>query len=219
MIKIFHLNKSFPAKGVVFDELGLRIHQGQFVALSGDSGSGKSCLLRIIAGFLPPDSGQILVAGKNILGLDEWGRVALRREVSLVPQEVSLLADRSVEENIAFALRVRDAGRGKVKSLCARWLDTFGLAEFKTALPADLARGEQVKLMLARALAVQPKLLLVDEPTANLDAASSRSVMNIICEAHGKGLTTVVGTKDTSLQINVAARVIVLKDGKAVERY
>ncbi len=219
MIKIFHLTKSFPAKGVIFNELGLRVRPGEFVILCGDSGRGKSCLLRIIAGFLAPDSGQVIVAGRNLQGLDESERVMLRREVSLVPQEVSLLDDRSVEENISFALRVRDVGRHKVKAVCERWLDTFGLADYKSALPGDLARGEQLKVMLARALAVEPKLLLVDEPTANLDAATGETVMGVMREAHGKGLTTVLSTKDASLRVDVAARVIELKDGKAVERY
>ena len=219
MIKIFHLKKSFPAKAVVFNELGLRIHPGEFAVLCGDTGRGKSCLLRIIGGYLAPDSGQVIVAGKNLNHLDEWGRIELRREVSLVTQEGSLLADRSVEENISFALRVQDVGRRKVKALVARWLDTFALADFKHALPGDLARGEQVKVMLARALAVEPKLLLVDEPTANLDAATGQSVMAVIREAHTKGLTTLLTTKDSKLSIGGVSRVIELRDGKAVERY
>jgi ABC-type methionine transport system ATPase subunit len=219
MIKIFHLTKSFPAKGVVFDELALRIPPGQFVVLSGDSGCGKSSLLRIIAGLVAPDSGQVIVAGRKLEGLDETEQVALRREVSLVPQEVSLLPGRNVAENISFALRVRDVSRRQVKTLCARWLDTFGLSELASAAPEELALGEQVKLMLARALAVGPKLLLIDEPTASLDASSTRAVISIICEAHGKGLTTVLATKDPSIRLNLAARVILLKDGTASEKY
>ena len=218
MIKIYHLTKSFPAKGLLFDELALRVAPGELLFLTGSSGVGKSCLLRIIAGMLRPDSGQVVVTGRNLETLDESGLSRLRREVALVPQEPLLLASRSVAENVSFALRARGATAGAAGEASRRWLDNFSISELSRARPADLSRGEQFKVMLARALAGSPKVLLVDEPAASLDAESLGAALRLIAEENSRGMTVVVTAKDGKPPGLQAPRAVELEKGKAVER-
>jgi putative ABC transport system ATP-binding protein len=201
------------------DGVSLQVAAGEFVALLGSSGSGKSSLLNLIAGLDRPTSGTVNVEGKNLAGLsrEELAKYRLRT-VGMVFQSFNLVARMTLAENVELPLRFAEVDRGERDSLTRQAMERVGLGERATHRPSELSGGEQQRAALARALINQPKILLADEPTGNLDSHTGTEIMNFIREFNeGLGMTVVMVTHERALAERYARRLIFLADGRLVD--
>jgi putative ABC transport system ATP-binding protein len=199
---------------VALDDVSLRVSVGEFVAVMGPSGSGKSTLLRLAGGLDRPTSGRILLAGRDLAGLDEAALAqALRRQIGFVFQETNLLASLTAAENVALALEL-DGVRPKAAMAGARGLlDSLGLAATGSRFPGQLSGGEQQQVAIARAVAGGRSLLLADEPTGALDALTGESVMGLLRQRCQAGCAVVLATHNVR-HAAWADRVVFLDDGR-----
>jgi putative ABC transport system ATP-binding protein len=196
------------------DNVSLRVGAGEFVAVMGPSGSGKSTLLRLAGGLDRPTSGRVLLAGRDLAGLDEAGLAqALRRQIGFVFQEANLLASLTAAENVALALEL-DGVRPRAAMAAARGLlDTLGLGTAGGQFPGQLSGGEQQRVAIARAVAGGRSLLLADEPTGALDAITGESVMSLLSQRCATGCAVVLATHNVR-HAAWADRVVFLNDGR-----
>jgi putative ABC transport system ATP-binding protein len=199
---------------VGLDDVSLRVSVGEFVAVMGPSGSGKSTLLRLAGGLDRPTSGQVLLAGRDLAGLDEAGLAqALRRQIGFIFQETNLLASLTAAENVALALELDDV-RPKAAMAGARGLlESLGLAAVGNRFPGQLSGGEQQQVTIARAVAGGRSLLLADEPTGALDAITGETVMRVLRQRCAAGCAVVLATHNVR-HAAWADRVLFLADGR-----
>lgn len=199
--------------GITFD-----IGSGEFVALLGASGSGKSSLLNLIAGLDSPTSGQVVSGGKDLAALSRQDLAEYRRHtVGMVFQSFNLIPSMTVMENVELPLRFAEVDRSKRNQLATNALARVGLSGRLTHRPIELSGGEQQRVALARALVNQPSILLADEPTGNLDSHTGTEVMELIRELNtNSGMTVVLVTHEQAIAEKYAARMISLADGKVV---
>jgi len=201
------------------DGISLRVPAGEFVALLGTSGSGKSSLLNLIAGLDRPTAGAVIVAGKDLAGLSR-AELAQHRlhSVGMVFQSFNLIPRMTVIENVELPLRFAEVERSQRDSLACEALDRVGLGKRLDHRPSELSGGEQQRTALARALINRPNLLLADEPTGNLDSRTGTEIMNLIREFNESlGMTVVMVTHERTLAERYAQRLIFLADGKLVD--
>jgi len=201
------------------DGISLSITSGEFVALLGTSGSGKSSLLNLIAGLDRPTSGTVVVEGKNLaeLSREDLARHRLHT-VGMVFQSFNLIPSMTVIENVELPLRFAEVDRSQRAALARQALDRVGLGKRLDHRPSELSGGEQQRTALARALINRPKLLLADEPTGNLDSRTGTEIMNLIREFNESlGMTVVMVTHERALAGQYAERLIFLADGKLVD--
>jgi len=200
------------------DGVSLEISEGEFVALLGASGSGKSSLLNLIAGLDSPTSGAVMVAGQNLAGMSRDALAKYRRHtVGMVFQAFNLVPTMSVSENIELPLRFAEVERAKREVLVSAALERVGLAERRAHRPVELSGGEQQRIALARALINNPRILLADEPTGNLDSKTGTEVMELIRELNESlRMTVILVTHERDLAEAYASRMISLADGKVV---
>lgn len=197
-------------------DLSLEIKKGEFVFLVGHSGAGKSSLLNLILKRLEPTSGAVYFAGENLKAL-HGDRIALhRRRIGMVFQDHRLLKDRTVEENLLFALHVLGVPRSEWETRVTRALRQVGIVHKKRAYPKELSVGEAQRVAIARALVGDPPVLLADEPTGNLDPANALAVLEIFKLVHARGATVLVATHSRDLVEAYPQRVVVLKAGQLV---
>jgi ABC-type lipoprotein export system ATPase subunit len=201
------------------DGISIAIPSGEFVALLGTSGSGKSSLLNLIAGLDRPTSGAVIVEGNNLAALSREALARHRlRTVGMVFQSFNLIPSMTVVENVELPLRFAEVDRGKRDSLAREALERVGLSRRLDHRPSELSGGEQQRAALARALINRPKLLLADEPTGNLDSRTGTEIMNLIHEFNESlGMTVVMVTHERALAEQYAQRLIFLADGKLVD--
>ena len=200
------------------DGITIDVPEGEFVALLGASGSGKSSLLNLIAGLDSPNSGSVVVDGKNLgrLSRDELAQFR-RHVVGMVFQSFNLVPRMSVLENVELPLRFAEVERGKRAELATRSLERVGLAGRLRHRPIELSGGEQQRVAMARALVNGPKILLADEPTGNLDSNTGTEVMDLIRSLNQSlGMTVVLVTHEQALAAKSADRLISLADGKLI---
>lgn len=207
-----YLRGSDPA----VDSLTLSIERGEFLFLVGASGSGKSTLLRLILKEEDPTSGSVYVAGKDLARLAHWKVPKLRRTMGMVFQDFQLLPNKTAYQNIAFALEVIGKPRHTIASLVPEMLDLVGLADKGKRFPHELSGGEQQRVAIARAYVNRPLLLLADEPTGNLDPATSTGIMTLLERINANGTTVVMATHDYEAVDRMNRRVVELIDGEAV---
>jgi ABC-type lipoprotein export system ATPase subunit len=201
------------------DGISISITSGEFVALLGTSGSGKSSLLNLIAGLDRPTSGTVVVEGKNLaeLSREDLARHRLHT-VGMVFQSFNLIPSMTVIENVELPLRFAEVDRSQRAALARQALDRVGLGKRLDHRPSELSGGEQQRTALARALINRPKLLLADEPTGNLDSRTGTEIMNLIREFNESlGMTVVMVTHERALAGQYAERLIFLADGKLVD--
>jgi len=201
------------------DGVSLQIQPGEFVALLGSSGSGKSSLLNLIAGLDRPTSGAVVVEDRDLaqLSREELAKHRLRT-VGMVFQSFNLVSRMTLAENVDLPLRFAEVDRGQRQALTRQALERVGLGARMTHRPRELSGGEQQRAALARALINQPKLLLADEPTGNLDSHTGTEIMNFIREFNQSlGMTIVMVTHERALAERYARRMILLADGKLVD--
>jgi len=196
-------------KTEVLRDISLAIEPGEFFALLGPSGSGKSTLLRVIAGFARPQSGRVLVDGQDISGVPPW-----RRDIGMVFQNYALWPHMTVQDNVAFGLEERKLPRSEVKRKVAAALDLVGLAELAARRPSQLSGGQQQRVALARTIAIEPKVLLLDEPLSNLDAKLRVHMrVELLALQRKLGVTTIFVTHDQEEALSISDRVAVLDAG------
>ena len=202
----------------VFHDLGLTLMPGDIVALVGPSGAGKSSLLHIAGLLEAPDSGSIIIGGVDCGVLSDAGRTSVRRsDVGFVYQSHNLLAEFSALENVVLPQMIAGNSKKDAEAEAARLLESFGLGARLGHLPSELSGGEQQRVAIARALANQPKLLLADEPTGNLDPKTSKAVFSELVEVtRGEGAAALIATHNLDLAAKMD-RIVLLHDGQLIE--
>jgi cell division transport system ATP-binding protein len=214
VIQLFHVTKDYPGDGPALQDVTLEIGKGEFVFLTGPSGAGKSTLLKLIFCDEPATSGQLLLFGKNVAKIRPAAIPFVRRNIGVVFQDFKLLPQRTVAENVALPLEVRDLPDREIRRRVKALLRSVGLEHRADKFPPALSGGEQQRVAVVRALAADPMLLLADEPTGNLDPDRTLEVMDRLHDANARGTTVVVATHDRSLLERYKRRVIALDRGR-----
>jgi cell division transport system ATP-binding protein len=213
MIRFETVTKTYKGEVVALREASAEIQRGEFVFLVGPSGSGKSTFIRLINREEVPDAGKILVAGKDVSSLSSWKVPYLRRNIGYVFQDYKLLPKKTVTENVAFALEVIGRPRPIIKRQVPAILELVGLSRKADRLPEELSGGEQQRISIARAFVNRPLILLADEPTGNLDPATSVGIMRLLDRINRSGTTVVMATHDRGIVDTMRRRVIELDRG------
>ena len=196
--------------------VNLTVEKGEFVFLVGPTGTGKSTLLKLLTREIVPTEGQVWVAGQEVTRLKASQVPQLRRLIGAVFQDLLLLPDRTVWENVAFTLQVTGASSATVRREVPKALEMVGMLSKAKAFPQELSGGEKQKVALARALVIHPLLLLADEPTGNLDPASSQEIVELLLRINRQGTTVIMATHDWTLVNAYRQRVVELRDGRIV---
>jgi cell division transport system ATP-binding protein len=216
MIRFDHVTKAYKGTTVALRDVSVDLQKGEFVFLVGPSGSGKSTFLRLILKEERPEEGLIWVAGKDIAKLTQWKVPYLRRNIGCVFQDFRLLPNKTVWENVAFALEVIGRPRHVIKSQVPQILDLVGLGKKTGNLPHELSGGEQQRVAIARAFVNRPLILLADEPTGNLDPSTSAGIMRLLDRINRTGTTVLMATHDQSIVDSMRRRVIELDRGSVI---
>lgn len=216
MIKLEHVSKSYSAGVPALNDINLEIEAGEFVFIVGDSGSGKSTLIKLLLKELEPTEGIITIDGKKLGSIRHRQIPKFRRNIGVVFQDFRLLKDRNVYDNVAFAQRVIGASVRESKKKVPVMLSTVGLAAKYKSFPKQLSGGEQQRVAIARALVNQPKILLADEPTGNLDANNAWEIMKLLEEINERGTTVLVVTHNMEIVKVMNKRVITIQKGVVV---
>jgi len=216
MISLRNVSLAYPNGTRALDNVSLEIGKGEFVFLVGHSGTGKTSLLRLLYREMGPTAGDITVDGIRVDRLKHSRIPALRRHLGVVFQDYKLLADKTVWENVAFAMQVTGAHSRDVERQVPRALDLVGLAHKSRMYPGELSGGEQQRTAIARALVNNPKLLLCDEPTGNLDPTTTTEIMELLGRINIKGTTVVVATHNSAVVDRMRRRVVRMEDGRVV---
>ncbi|MFY9587816.1 MAG: cell division ATP-binding protein FtsE [Actinomycetota bacterium] len=213
MIRTVNLSKNYRGGIPALNDVSIDILKGEFVFLVGPSGSGKSTLIRLLLREELPSSGEIFVAGKNINHLASWKVPMLRRNIGCVFQDFKLLPSKTVFENVGFALEVIGRPRDFINKAVPEVLDLVGLADKVDRMPDQLSGGEQQRVSIARAFVNRPQILLADEPTGNLDPATSVDIMKLLDRINRTGTTVLMATHDHAIVDAMRRRVIELEKG------
>ena len=216
MIQLEHVSKSFSQGIPALNDVSLHISEGEFVFIVGDSGSGKSTLIKLLLKELEPTSGDIKINGTNIRQLPHRKVPYFRRNVGCVFQDFRLLKDRNVYDNVAFAQRVVGASSRSIRQKVPMMLSMVGLAAKYRSFPRQWSGGEQQRVAIARALVNNPRILLADEPTGNLDNNNAWEIMNLLEMINSRGTTVVVVTHNMEIVRAMGKRVIAIQKGTVV---
>ena len=216
MIRFENVTKIYKGGVTALRDVSADVQKGEFVFLVGASGSGKSTFLRLINREERPEQGNIYVAGKNILELSSWKVPYLRRNIGSVFQDFKLLTGKTVYENVAFALEVIGRPKHVVKTQVPAILELVGLGKKMESFPHELSGGEQQRVSIARAFVNRPLILLADEPTGNLDPATTVGIMRLLDRINRTGTTVVMATHDQRIVDAMRRRVLELDHGSLV---
>ena len=216
MISLSHVTKVYKDTVTALDDVSIEIGKGEFVFVVGPSGSGKSTLIRLLLKEEEPTGGDIYVAGKHIGKLSPWKVPYLRRNLGTVFQDFKLLPDKTVFDNVAFALEVIGKPRNVIHQRVPEILNLVGLGEKLPNYPDELSGGEQQRVSIARAFINRPLILLADEPTGTLDPATSVDIMKLLDRINRTGTTVLMATHDNAIVDAMRRRVIELDAGKVV---
>ena len=217
VITFDHVTKTYPAqpKKPALSDVTLQIFAGEFIFLVGHSGSGKSTFIRLLTREIKPTSGKIYVADEDLTTMRNWRVPYLRRNIGCVFQDFKLLPNKTVFENVAFALEVIGKSRHVIKTQVPEVLRLVGLSDKLNSYPDQLSGGQQQRVSIARALVRNPAVILADEPTGALDSHTGREVIGMLQQLHREGHTVVLITHDNSIAVQ-AERIIRLEDGQVV---
>ena len=217
MIRFEKVTKTYPGHPhAALDNISVDVEKGEFVFLVGSSGSGKSTFLRLVLREYRPTTGKFYVAGKEINRLASWKVPRLRRDIGTVFQDFRLLPNKTVTENVAFALQVIGKSRKEIKDVVPETLELVGLTGKGDRMPDELSGGEQQRVAVARAFVNRPMILIADEPTGNLDPTTSVGIMKLLDRINRTGTTVVMATHDSSIVDQMRKRVIELENGHVV---
>jgi cell division transport system ATP-binding protein len=217
VIRFDNVTKTYPQQArPALNDVSLEVEKGEFVFLVGASGSGKSTFLRLVLKEEKPTHGHIHVAGKDLSRLSPWKVPGLRRQLGTVFQDFRLLPNKTVAQNVAFALEVIGRPRSQIAKVVPEVLELVGLADKSGRLPGELSGGEQQRVAIARAFVNRPIVLLADEPTGNLDPSTSVGIMRLLDRINRTGTTVVMATHDAQIVDSMRRRVIELEGGNVV---
>jgi cell division transport system ATP-binding protein len=216
MIRFENVTKVYKGDVVALRDVSLDVQKGEFVFIVGPSGSGKSTALRLLLREDTVTNGRIVVAGRDISRLSSWKVPQLRRNIGCVFQDYKLLPNKTIYENVAFASEVIGRPRHVVKTQTPQILDLVGLAKKAHRFPAELSGGEQQRVSIARAFVNRPLILLADEPSGNLDPATTVGIMRLLDRINRTGTTIVMATHDQRIVDAMRRRVIELDHGSVV---
>jgi len=217
VIQVFHLSKEFGRYRHALSDVSFTINKGEFVFLTGPSGAGKTTLLRLLFRDELPTEGQIVVNGRNIGVLPNSKLPYFRRTVGIVFRDFKLIGRKTVFENLAFVQNIVGTPPAEQKRRAYQVLKQVGLHYRMNAYPSELSGGEQQRVAIARALVNEPRLLLADEPTGNLDPALSEEIMHLFAEINLRGTVVVIATHDVELIRRMGKRVLTLDHGRLRE--
>jgi len=213
MIRLEHVSKSYAEGIPALDDISIQIKEGEFVFVVGDSGSGKSTLIKLLLKELEPTNGKIYINGQEIGGIRRRQIPVFRSQIGVVFQDFRLLKDRNVYDNVSFAMHVIGSSGRTIRKKVPQMLSMVGLAAKYRSYPKQLSGGEQQRVAIARALVNQPKILLADEPTGNLDNNNAWEIMNLLEEINARGTTVVVVTHNLEIVRIMKKRVIEIDKG------
>ncbi len=217
MIEFINIQRKFKGEGFEIDNINLTINDGEFVFLVGPSGAGKTSLLKLLIREELPSSGEIKVDGENIQKLKSSQIPILRRKIGMIFQNFRLLDTRTVFDNIAISLEVAGKKKSEINEVVPRILDLVGLKDKAHHYPNQLAGGEMQRVSIARAIAHDPKYLVADEPTGNIDPKATWDVVNIFQKINDFGTTIIFATHDKGIVDSLKKRVITIEKGKIVK--
>jgi cell division transport system ATP-binding protein len=217
VITFENVTMTYPGQQrAALDDVSVEVEKGEFVFLVGASGSGKSTFLRLVLREARATEGTVVVAGKELNKLAGWKVPALRRQIGTVFQDFRLLPNKTVHENIAFALQVIGKPREEIRKVVPEVLELVSLEGKADRRPDELSGGEQQRVAIARAFVNKPTLLIADEPTGNLDPTTSIGIMKLLDRINRTGTTVVMATHDSSIVDQMRKRVIELSGGRVV---
>ncbi|ORJ62905.1 cell division ATP-binding protein FtsE [Geothermobacter hydrogeniphilus] len=216
MIQVYNLNKSYQKDSSAVRDLTLKVAKGEFVYITGPSGAGKSTLLKLLFAAEKPSRGQILINGQNLTRMNGKKIALMRRRLGVVFQDFKLINSRSVFENVAFPLEIQGKKRYEVSNKVYQVLKLVGLEHKIKRYPLELSGGEQQRIAIARALVIDPLVLIADEPTGNLDPDNTREVMELFKGANARGTTVLLATHDRDIIRRFPRRVLTLDQGRLV---
>ncbi|HJG08111.1 cell division ATP-binding protein FtsE [Megamonas hypermegale] len=216
MITMEHVSKKYENDALALDDVNITINKGEFVFIVGPSGAGKSTFMRLLLRETLPSSGTVKVNGYNISKMKNKDVPYLRRSLGIVFQDYRLLPNKTVYENVAFAMRVIEAPRRLIQRSVISVLDVVGLKDKYRCFPSQLSGGEQQRVAIARAIVNQPSIVIADEPTGNLDPETTWGIMEIFHRINQSGTTIVMATHNKDIVDTMQRRVIAISDGKII---
>lgn len=216
LVQLFNVSKIYPNGAKAINDVSLKIDRGEFVFLMGASGAGKSTLIKMLFREELPTRGQLFIASRSITRIKRSEIPKLRRNIGVVFQDFKLLENKTVSENISFAMEVVGGSPREIKSRVSQLISMVGLEGKEDSYPWQLSGGEQQRTGIARALANQPLILIADEPTGNLDMDTSWGIMELLFDINRKGTTVIMATHARELVRAARKRVITLEKGRIV---
>ena len=216
MIELKNICKNYETRIAALKNINLTIQDGEIFGIIGQSGAGKSTLIRCINMLETPTSGQIIINGKDLTTLSATELRKERRQIGMIFQHFNLLSNRTVYENIAYAMEVIGENRRNIKKRVMEVLDLVGLKHKVRSFPNELSGGEQQRIAIARAIVNNPKVLIADEPTGNLDPDNSWEIMNLLERINLQGTTVLMATHNSQIVNTLRHRVIAIENGRVV---
>lgn len=216
MIKLTGIKKIYPTSGVILSDITLLINPGEFVSIVGQSGAGKTSLVKLLIAEERPTSGNIEIGGWDITHISPSVVPYLRRQIGVIFQDFKLLPQKTVFENVAFALEVAGEKTSRIEQIVPTLLDIVGLGGKGKRYPAQLSGGEQQRVVIARSLVHRPKVIIADEPTGNLDSINTQEIINILKKINEFGTTILLVTHNREVVNQLRRRVITLHQGKII---
>jgi len=217
MIDFVNVKKAYPNGTMALKGVNLHIDDGEFIFVVGHSGAGKTTLMKLLLREEKPTSGKLLVGDYNLAQISNFKVPYYRRELGVVFQDFRLFPNKTVFENVAFAMEVVGTPRKMIRRRVPAILNTVNLAGKQNSFPHEISGGEQQRVALARALANNPKVIIADEPTGNIDPKMSLEIMNLLIKINKLGKTVIVVTHEKNLVDYYNKRVVILKDGLITE--
>ena len=216
MILLDRVTKDYNKRSTALKGITLHVENNEFVVIVGQSGAGKSTLLKLLTREEKPTSGKIIVGGIDYDKLKDKNIPLLRRKIGVVFQDFKLLPNKTVFENVAYALEIVGMGNNEIKHTVPKVLDIVGLKDKDTRYPSELSGGERQRVAIARAIARQPRILIADEPTGNLDPKHAWDVIEVLEKINRYGTTVLLTTHNQDIVQKLNRRVVTIQDGQIV---
>lgn len=216
MIHFKDITKVYPPDAVVLEDINLFIKAGEFVSIIGESGSGKTTLMKLLVAEEQPTEGEIIVGGWDITDIKSKDVPLLRRQIGNIFQDFKLLPNKTVFENVAFALHVCNASNSEIRKVVPQAIKIVGLKGKEDRFPAQLSGGEKQRVAIARALSHQPKIIIADEPTGNLDANHTDDIIDLLKKINSFGTTVILVSHEKDVVNKLKRRVVTLAEGKII---
>lgn len=216
MIKLLNISKFYPPDVKALDGVNLHIKPGEFVSVVGQSGTGKTTIVKVLIGEEHVDKGKVIIGGWDITDINQRDVPLLRRQMGVIFQDFKLLPKKTLYENVAFALQVCGQTPKKIRSIVPQVMKIVGLEDKMHRYPREISGGEQQRVAIARALVHRPKILLADEPTGNLDSINADDIIELLLRINKFGTTVILVTHNREVVNKLKKRVITIEEGRIV---